>query len=89
MIFVVIPGPGAEAELQARVTTRYEKRIQIHSAPGQWLIAADGTAKDVSDRLGISSEKPDDIGPAVVLAIVGYWGREPNNVWEWIAANAG
>jgi len=86
---LLIAGPGAEAALQAKVTALYEKRIQIHSAPGQWLIAADGTAKDISDRLGISSEKPDDIGPAIVLAIVGYWGRESNNVWEWIAANAG
>lgn len=89
MVFVVIAGPGVEAAVGARVTALYERRIQLHSAPGQWLVAADGTAKDVADRLGISAEKPDDLGPAIVMAIVGYWGREPNSVWEWITANAG
>ena len=48
-----------------------------------------GQTEDVSDRLGITADKPDDIAPAIVLAVTGYWGREASNVWEWLALHGG
>jgi hypothetical protein len=89
MIFVVIAGAGSEGILGERIRTFYGagKSIQIHpERDGEWLVAAAGTAVEVSDRLGIT-EKPDDIPIGIVLAVAGYWGREPNSVWEWITAN--
>lgn len=52
-------------------------------ASGQWIIAATGTAKDVSDRLGITDGSN---GAAIVFTTAGYYGRAGNNVWEWMAA---
>ena len=88
MIFAVIAGPGLEEALEVRIQTSCKSYIRINPAPGQWLVAIDlKTAKEVSDRLGISADKTDDLGPALVLTVAGYWGREPDNVWEWIVAN--
>ena len=88
MIFVVIAGPGNEEILSQRIGALYpDKHIQIHSNGGQWLVASAGTAEDVSNRLGITADKPDDVGRAIVLGVSGYWGRESGNIWEWLTAN--
>lgn len=55
-------------------------------APGQWLVFGPGTAKEISDQLGITAESP-TINNGIVLAISGYYGRASNNIWEWIAAH--
>ncbi|HVA17505.1 MAG TPA: hypothetical protein VMV59_07305 [Candidatus Dormibacteraeota bacterium] len=53
----------------------------LQLSPTEWLVAARGvTAKDVSDKLGISEGKSNGI----VFTTAGYFGRAPNNVWEWI-----
>jgi hypothetical protein len=56
----------------------------LQIAPTEWLVAALGvTAKDVSDKLGITEGTS---GSAIVLTTAGYFGRAPNNVWEWLSA---
>jgi hypothetical protein len=50
---------------------------------GQWLVIGDGTAKDVSDKLGVSDGVS---GNAIIVTTSGYFGRAPNNVWEWLTA---
>lgn len=51
-----------------------------------WLVAADGvTAKDVSDKLGMTDGT---VGSGIVLTTAGYFGRAPTNVWEWMTAKA-
>ena len=51
---------------------------------GQWLVAARlMTSRDVCDRLGISEGEN---GNGIVVAMDGYWGRAPNNIWEWMGA---
>jgi hypothetical protein len=52
-------------------------------APGQWLVAGKGTAKDISDSLGITEGK---VSTAIVFTIVGFYGYAAPNIWEWIAA---
>ena len=49
-----------------------------------WLVAARGSAKDISDRLLISD------GPtpgAVVIEAASYFGRANPAIWTWITAN--
>ncbi len=41
------------------------------------------TAKDVSDRLGITDGSN---GNGVVLNVAGYFGRSNPQLWEWLAA---
>lgn len=89
MVFVVIAGVGNEAALEDRIARTYPTHVRLNPGPGQWLVKGSGTAKDVSDRLGITVGKPDDIPNAVVFTVSGFWGREPSNIWEWLEANWG
>ena len=51
---------------------------------GEWLVAVPlMTSRDVCDRLGISEGQN---GNAIVVAMDGYWGRAPNDVWEWVGS---
>ncbi len=54
----------------------------------QWLISANGTAVDLTAKLGIvdpnSLEPP--VGSGIVFATSGYYGRAPGTTWDWIKA---
>jgi hypothetical protein len=56
----------------------------LQVSANEWLVAASGiTAKDVADKVGITDGSK---GAAIVLTTAGYYGRAPNNVWEWLVA---
>ncbi len=56
----------------------------LEIASNQWLVAGRGvTAKDVSDKLGITEGTN---GSAIIFTTAGYFGRAPNNIWEWLNA---
>jgi hypothetical protein len=79
-IFVVFatsnPGPEFDAAVAARFPGDHLK-----VKDGEWLISTEGTAKDVSDSLGISAGTPSG---GIVVAISGYFGRTSTSTWEWI-----
>ena len=50
---------------------------------GQWMLVAEGTAKEISDKLGISDGTA---GSGVIVSTSGYFGRAESNVWEWLTA---
>jgi len=52
----------------------------------QWLLISEGTAKTVSDNLGITEGVT---GTAVVVLFTSYYGRASTQVWEWIASKMG
>ncbi len=54
----------------------------LQISANEWLVAGRGlTAKDVSDKLGITDGKS---GSAIVFTTAGYFGLASNNIWEWI-----
>jgi hypothetical protein len=55
---------------------------------GKWLVVAEGTAREISDRIGITSD-PHKVPSGMVFAASGYYGRASSEVWEWIAAKLG
>ena len=55
-------------------------------ATGQWLLVTEGTAKSVSDSLGITDGAT---GTAVIVLFTSYFGRASTQVWEWLAAKMG
>ena len=60
-----------------------DNHLQVNATA--YLVAAVGlTAKDVSDKLGVTES--DSTGSAIIFTTSGYYGRAPTNVWEWIAA---
>jgi hypothetical protein len=58
-------------------------------APGQWLVADEGTAQSVSEKIGVNGPNPVTTSTVLVLSISGYFGRLNPNVWEWIRAKWG
>lgn len=75
----------APAEMPALVIALQTKFPENHLkvGAGQWIVAAQGTAADVSNILGITSGT---VGPGIVCLIGGYYGRAANNIWEWMAS---
>lgn len=81
MIFAVFASSKPQA-LGAAIVKHYPGD-HFELQPGQWLVADTGTAKDVSDKLGITSGTN---GSALVVGVTGYFGRKSANIWEWIKA---
>ena len=56
----------------------------------EWLVSAPGTAREVSDRLGVTVNgkvpQPDNIDAAIILSVTSYYGRASNEIWEWLKA---
>ena len=84
MIFAVHVPPDEEELLQANLISLYpEKHLQ--AAPGLWFVSApNGTAKDVSDKIGLTEGK---IKSGFVASVGGYYGRLAPYIWEWLVKN--
>ena len=57
---------------------------------GQYLVAFGGTAKELSDRLGVTNGA--DAGPsapAVILEVSGFYGSAAPEVWDWLTQKMG
>lgn len=84
IIFAVLSEPENVA-LAAKIAAMFpDDNLSIR--PGEWLIASIGTAKEMSDKLGVTDGSN---GSAIVLATSSYYGRASNQVWEWIASKMG
>lgn len=49
---------------------------------GVWLVAGNGTAREISERLGITPDAEN--GTGIVLETASYYGRANPAVWSWI-----
>ena len=72
--------------LDVAISTTYPNDHLKLSTPGQWLVWAPGTARELCDQLGISDGKS---GTAVVVSFTSYYGRASNPIWEWVASRLG
>lgn len=88
-IFLVIPlasntGPLNEA---VRGMLPEHDRHQLANDRG-WLVTYNGTTKELTNRLGVTGQAQGEkspIGSAIVAPISSYYGRGPNDMWEWLA----
>jgi len=80
-VVAVDPGPGFA---QAVASAFPQNHLQISSTV--WLVAGTGTAQEISNAIGITPEFNPALGTGLVTTISGYYGRAPNNIWEWIQA---
>ena len=79
-VFAVIQ-PHTQAPLE-NTLAEYPQRLKVRE--GVWLIAAEGTAQDVSNQLGVTDGKA---GSAIILKVSSYYGRTDPSTWDWISAN--
>ena len=82
--FIVVPVSGTTNIDQVLPKKFGNKALQLPR--GEWLVAYDGTSRQLSDDIGIG-ESPSD--SAIILNFSAYWGLAGQDVWEWIAANRG
>jgi hypothetical protein len=83
-IFVIIAQKGQNSvRLPAAIVEQFaEKYLQIQE--DVWLVAANGTARQLSDKLLITKGEN---GSAVVVEVASYFGRANNDIWSWIKSN--
>lgn len=77
------PGPNGE-QLPKSITDAVGETNVLQISDGTWLVAAQGTAQDLSTRIGITEGHA---GSAVVLEVASYYGRANPAIWSWIKAN--
>jgi hypothetical protein len=81
-VFVIISLSDNPQLLEVKLKEQYPNDHFV-LAPGRWLVAAEGIAKTVSDKLvGLGNPT---FGMFVVFALSGYYGFAYNAIWEWIA----
>jgi len=84
-LFAVMADPANQA-LPVRLEEAFaDNYIQIR--PGQWFVVGTGTANEISTKLKVTPGN--ESGPAVIVAVSGYFGRASSQVWEWVAAKVG
>jgi hypothetical protein len=83
MIFAIVSFASNEPLTTAIATTYPENHLQAAPDGTLYFVSDSGTAKDVSDKIGVTAGT---FGSVIVLAVSGYFGRAPMNIWEWIAA---
>lgn len=83
-VFTIIRQPNANGEkLGPTIAQTYPLHHYVLSDDA-WLVAARGTAKDISDRLGVTEGTN---GSALVVEAASYFGRANPAIWTWINAN--
>lgn len=80
MSLFAILAPPDNSKLGPAIETRFANNF-YRVWNGQWIISEVGTAREISDKLGISDGSN---GPGVVLAITTYWGNANTDLWEWM-----
>lgn len=79
--------PSHQAELEGALQ-QFERRLRISS--GQWLVAAPGTAHQISDQLGVTGPNERQALarlPVVIVQVATYYGRGNPEWWEWMKTN--
>jgi hypothetical protein len=79
-MFMLNPTNNAEALGKAVSEKLGNDAYQLPGA-GAWLISYDGTAKELSDALGITDGS---VGTGVIVTVGSYYGRAPTDIWEWM-----
>ena len=83
--------PENDAQIEQAIKARFPNDHFVLGR-GQWIVASEGTARQLSSELGIVPEGPDTAGQTlapirntIVFNVTAYWGRSPSDVWEWLA----
>jgi hypothetical protein len=83
-IFAVIPLDQVASNGLGLIIDREFPGKNFRVALNHWLISANGTAQEISAKLGITTGQ---VGQAAVYNVGGYFGYAPQNTWEWLKAN--
>lgn len=80
-IFAVISQPNPNTDRLAAVIEETFPQDHLKVSDDVWLVAGEGTPKEVSDKLGVSNGTN---GSAIVVEVGAYFGFASRNIWNWI-----
>lgn len=80
-IFVIVSQPHQNIGKLPDVIASAFPKDYMKLTQDTWLVATTGTARELSDKLDITTGAN---GSAVVAEIGTYYGRASNDIWEWI-----
>lgn len=83
-IFAIIRQPAADPMSLGRAVTAAFPDKHYPLSDTTWLVAANGTAIDVSTKLGLGAN---GINTGVVVEVGSYYGRANPAIWTWIKSN--
>lgn len=83
-IFFVTPISDAAALKRAIKEKIGDEVYFLPGHSGAAFVAFNGTTKDLSDALGITSNDEVRVSTGVVLPVSNYYGRGPTDMWEWL-----
>lgn len=82
-VFAVIHQPdGDPGTIDAALNKKFKDNV-FRLTGDAWLVAAKGTAKEVSEDIGFGNSGGP--GSAIVIELGSYFGYTQKNVWEWIS----
>lgn len=80
-IFTILPkAPNPVLDAKIKDSFSPENVFQLNNC--QWLVSADMTTKQVTERLGIPSDP--ELHSIAVFSINNYFGRYSPDLWEWL-----
>lgn len=79
-IFQVTPIKNAAA-IGKVIQDKFGRDAYVIPETSSWLIAYNGTARELSDDLNITKG---GVGTGLVVSISNYYGIAPTDMWEWI-----
>jgi hypothetical protein len=90
LFLVATRAEGFDAVIEQAIRSTYPDKY-LALGRGQWVVVGEGTAKNVSDAIGITDTPQSPgivphVGGTIVFAFTGYYGRSPSNIWEWMAS---
>ena len=88
-VFIVVPLAKQTAPLNEAVQSALPEsdRHPLANDKG-WLVRYNGTSMELSNHIGVTGQ-PEGVksvvGSAIVAPIGAYYGRGPNDMWEWLS----
>lgn len=79
-LFLLTPIQNPD-RLAAKVAERFGVNAYMVQSTHAWVIDYNGTAKELSDELGITNGS---VGTGVIVSIGTYYGRASPDMWEWM-----
>lgn len=88
-VFLIVPLAKSTDPLSQAVESNVAEHDRHKLANDRgWLVTFQGTSSELSKHLGITGQPDGEkstVGAAIVAPISSYYGRGPNDMWEWLS----
>lgn len=85
-LFAVMSIGDSAKEIESAIKENFGPSDFYAAADGSWFIATPlTTSRGLSNKLGITKPHSNEGLDAVVIAVTGYYGLGPAELWEWLA----